>query len=140
MSNQPSKPPAILRNPFPFASGVTRFEIKNLEQAWYSDLYHYLLAISWRRLLVVYFLIYLGTNALFGLLFWLGGDVRHNVRFVDMIDTKSSPRCDQHRPRAFERSGSAPCVRAGDAGNGGVGRRFGSERRIHGLVSGSVRA
>lgn len=91
MSNQPSKPPAILRNPFPFASGVTRFEIKNLEQAWYSDLYHYLLAISWRRLLVVYFLIYLGTNALFGLLFWLGGDVRHNVRFVDMIDTKSVP-------------------------------------------------
>ena len=80
MSDQPSKPPAILRSPFPFAAGVSRFEIKNLKQPWYSDVYHYLLAISWLRLLAVFFLVYVGTNALFGFLYWLGGNDISNVR------------------------------------------------------------
>jgi inward rectifier potassium channel len=80
VSTQPSKPPAILRTPNPLGVGVSRFEIKNLEQHWYSDLYHYLLAITWRRLLGVFFLIYIGTNALFGLLFWLGGNDISNTR------------------------------------------------------------
>jgi len=77
---QPSKPPAILRSPAPAGAGLTRFEIKNLEQRWYSDLYHYLLAISWWRLLGVFFLIYVTTNALFGFLFWLGGNDISNAR------------------------------------------------------------
>lgn len=80
MSTQPSKPPAISRSSFPLGVGATRFEFKNLEQRWYSDLYHYLLASSWRRLLGVFFLIYVGTNALFGLLFWLGGNDISNAR------------------------------------------------------------
>jgi len=80
VSTQPSKPPAILRTPSSFGVRGTRFEIKNLDQRWYSDVYHYLLAISWWRLLGVFFLIYIGTNALFGLLFWLGGNDISNTR------------------------------------------------------------
>ena len=60
--------------------GNIRFEIKNLDQRWYTDVYHYMLAITWRRLLLVFFLVYLGTNALFGFLFWLGGDDISNAR------------------------------------------------------------
>ncbi|MEI9940581.1 MAG: ion channel [Pseudomonadota bacterium] len=80
MSTQPSKPPALLRNPSPLGVGVTRFEIRNLDQRWYTDIYHYMLAISWRRLLGVFFLVYIGTNALFGFLFWLGGNDISNAR------------------------------------------------------------
>ncbi len=60
--------------------GRTRFVIKNLDQSWYTDVYHYMLAISWRRLLVVFFAVYIGTNALFGFLFWLGGNDVSNAR------------------------------------------------------------
>ena len=48
MSTQPSKPPAILRSPNPLGVGVSRFEVKNLDQRWYTDVYHYMLAITWR--------------------------------------------------------------------------------------------
>jgi len=77
---QPSKPPAILRSPSPFGVGPNRFEIKNLDQRWYTDIYHYMLAITWRRLLGVFFLVYIGTNAFFGFLFWLGGNDISNTR------------------------------------------------------------
>jgi len=40
-----------LQSPFPVGAGVNRFEVKNLDQRWYSDVYHYLLAISWWRLM-----------------------------------------------------------------------------------------
>ncbi|HEY3253191.1 MAG TPA: ion channel [Polyangiaceae bacterium] len=79
-SKQPSKPPAILSSPNPLGVGVNRFEIKNLDTRWYTDIYHYLLAITWRRLLIVFFLIYVGTNAFFGFLFWLGGNDISNAR------------------------------------------------------------
>ena len=80
MPPQPSKPPAILRSPSPFGVGPNRFEIKNLDQRWYTDIYHYMLAITWRRLLGVFFLVYIGTNAFFGFLFWLGGNDISNTR------------------------------------------------------------
>jgi inward rectifier potassium channel len=80
VSTKQSKPPAISRSPYPVGVGVSRFEVKNLDQRWYSDVYHYLLAISWRRLLGVFFLIYIGTNAVFGFLFWLGGNDISNAR------------------------------------------------------------
>ena len=80
MSNQPGKPPAILRTPSALGVGVNRFEIKNLDQRWYTDVYHYMLAITWRRLLAVFFLVYIGTNALFGFLFWVGGNDISNAR------------------------------------------------------------
>jgi inward rectifier potassium channel len=60
--------------------------IKNLDQSWYTDVYHYLLTITWRRLLGVFFLIYIGTNALFGFLYWLGGDDISNVRPGSFVD------------------------------------------------------
>ena len=63
MSTLPSKPPAILQSPNPLGGGINRLEIRNLEQRWYADVYHYMLAITWRRLLGVFFLIYIGTNA-----------------------------------------------------------------------------
>jgi inward rectifier potassium channel len=54
--------------------------VKNLDQRWFTDVYHYMLAISWRRLLGVFFLVYCGTNALFAFLFWLGGNDISNAR------------------------------------------------------------
>lgn len=60
--------------------GRSRFVIKNLHQSWYTDVYHDMLTISWRRLLGVFFLIYIGTNAFFGFLFWLGDNDISNVR------------------------------------------------------------
>ena len=66
--------------------GRTRFLIKNLNQSWYTDVYHYMLAITWRRLLGVFFLVYLGTNAFFGFLFWLGGNDIANVRPGSYLD------------------------------------------------------
>ena len=80
MTDPRSKPPAILRSPSALGVGRARFEIKNLEQRWYADVYHYLLAITWRRLLALFFLVYIGTNALFGFLFWLGGNDISNAR------------------------------------------------------------
>ena len=77
---QPTKPPAILRSPSVLGVGRSRFAIKNLKEHWYSDVYHYMLAITWRRLLGVFFLVYIGTNALFGFLYWVGGNDIANAR------------------------------------------------------------
>lgn len=84
--NQLKKPPAILRTPAAFGVGLSRFELKNLDQRWYTDVYHYMLAITWRRLLLVFFLVYLGTNAFFGFLYWLGGNDISNVRPGSYVD------------------------------------------------------
>jgi inward rectifier potassium channel len=62
------------------AVGRYRLEIKNLDQRWYTDVYHYMLGITWRRLLGIFFLVYVGTNALFGFLFWVGGNDISNAR------------------------------------------------------------
>jgi len=80
VSTKPNQPPVVLRSSNAVGVGVSRFEIKNLDQHWYADVYHYMLAISWGRLLGVFFLIYVGTNALFGFLFWLGGNDISNTR------------------------------------------------------------
>jgi len=66
--------------------GRSRFVIKNLDQSWYTDVYHYMLTITWRRLLGVFFLVYIGTNAFFALLFWLGGDDISNARPGSYVD------------------------------------------------------
>ncbi len=60
--------------------GRNRFEVKNLDQRWFTDLYHYMLAVSWRQLLGWFFLIYIGTNAVFAFLYWLGGNDISNAR------------------------------------------------------------
>ena len=66
--------------PSGFGVGRSRFEVKNLDQRWFNDMYHYMLAISWGRLLGVFFLVYCGTNALFAFLFWVGGNAIANAR------------------------------------------------------------
>jgi inward rectifier potassium channel len=78
----PSKVPSSVpvRNSAPPGVGRARFESRNLDQRWFNDAYHYLLAISWRRLLGVFFLIYSGTNAIFALFYWLGGNDITNAR------------------------------------------------------------
>jgi inward rectifier potassium channel len=63
-----------------YGVGRSRFEVKNLDQRWFTDVYHYMLAISWRRLLGVFFLVYCGTNAVFAFLFWVGGNDIANAR------------------------------------------------------------
>ena len=80
MSTQPSTPPPFLRTPSVLGVGRSRFVIKNLKQPWYGDSYHYMMAITWRRLLGVFFLVYIGTNALFGFLYWVGGNGIANAR------------------------------------------------------------
>ena len=60
--------------------------MKNLDQRWFTDVYHYMLAISWRRLLGVFFLVYCGTNALFAFLFWVGGNDIANARAGSYAD------------------------------------------------------
>ncbi|HEX3851482.1 MAG TPA: ion channel [Polyangiaceae bacterium] len=79
MSTTPSKPVPVLRAPS-FGVGKSRFEIKNLDQRWFADMYHYMLAVSWRRLLGVFFLVYCATNALFAFFYWVGGDDISNAR------------------------------------------------------------
>jgi inward rectifier potassium channel len=69
-----------------FGVGRNRFEVKNLDQRWFTDVYSYLLAITWRRLLGVFFLVYCGTNALFGFLFWVGGNDIANARVGSFAD------------------------------------------------------
>ena len=70
----------ILRGPSALGVGKSRFEIKNLDQRWFTDMYHYMLAVTWRRLLGVFFLVYVGTNAVFAFLYWVGGDDISNAR------------------------------------------------------------
>src|SRR5450432_3170806 len=69
-----------------FGVGKSRFEVKNLDQRWFTDVYHYMLAVTWRRLLGVFFLVYCGTNALFALLYWLGGNDIANARAGSYAD------------------------------------------------------
>jgi len=76
----PSTPPTNSRRGPGYGIGGARFEIKNLDQRWYTDVYHYMLAVSWLRLLLVFFGVYCGTNALFATLYWLGGNDIANAR------------------------------------------------------------
>ena len=85
MSTQPTPPP-FLRTPNVLGVGRSRFVIKNLKQPWYGDAYHYMMAITWRRLLGVFFLVYIGTNALFGFLYWVGGNDIANARSGSYAD------------------------------------------------------
>jgi inward rectifier potassium channel len=80
VSTTPSKPAPVLQPTNAYGVGKNRFEIKNLDQRWFTDAYHYMLAITWRRLLGVFFGVYIGTNALFGFLYWLGGSDISNAR------------------------------------------------------------
>lgn len=76
----PSSPPKTSRRGPGYGIGGARFEIKNLDQRWYTDVYHYMLAVSWLRLLFVFFGVYCGTNALFAFLYWVGGNDIANAR------------------------------------------------------------
>jgi inward rectifier potassium channel len=58
--------------------GAVRFESKGLDQPWFHDVYHFMLAISWASLLGLFFAVYLSANAIFACLYWLGdGAVEH---------------------------------------------------------------
>ena len=78
--SQSSHPPQHSRRPEEYGIGSTRFEIKNLDQRWFTDVYHYMLAVSWLRLLIVFFLVYCGTNGVFAFLYWIGGNDIANAR------------------------------------------------------------
>jgi inward rectifier potassium channel len=79
VSQQSSHPPPVSHPPA-LGVGRSRFEVKNVDQRWFTDVYPYMMAISWRRLLGVFFLVYCGTNALFGFLYWVGGSDILNAR------------------------------------------------------------
>ena len=80
MSTQPDKTARRVRNQNGVGIGNYRFDVRNVDQRWFTDMYHYMLAVSWRRLLAVFFAVYVGTNALFAFLYWLGGDDISNAR------------------------------------------------------------
>jgi inward rectifier potassium channel len=84
VSRQIDKAPAPA--PSGYNVGRYRLEVKNLDQRWFTDAYHYLMAISWQRLLGVFFLVYCGTNALFAFLFWMGGNDIANARVGSYAD------------------------------------------------------
>ncbi len=78
--SQSSQPPSTSRRGPGYGIGGARFEFKNLDERWYTDVYHYMLAVSWLRLLLVFFLVYCGTNGIFACLYWLGGNDIANAR------------------------------------------------------------
>jgi inward rectifier potassium channel len=80
VSAKTSKPPPVFHAPSAYGVGRSRFEIKNLDQRWFTDMYHYMLAVTWRQLLGWFFLVYTGTNAVFAFFYWLGGNDITNAR------------------------------------------------------------
>lgn len=57
-----------------------------LRSAWWADLYHYLLILSWPRFLVGVAALYVVVNLVFAGLFRLGGDNIHNARPGSFLD------------------------------------------------------
>ncbi|MEO7034775.1 MAG: ion channel [Polyangiaceae bacterium] len=80
MSEKDSKPAPRVRNLNAVGVGTYRFDVRNLDQRWFTDMYHYMLAVTWRRLLALFFAVYIGTNAVFAFLFWVGGNDISNAR------------------------------------------------------------
>jgi len=74
-STPEKKPP-----PGVYTIGRNRFEARNVDQRWFTDVYHYLLATTWRRLLLLFFVVYACTNAAFAFLYWIGGNDISNAR------------------------------------------------------------
>lgn len=69
---EPQKPPRT--GPSIYEAGRLRFEIKGLRITPLSDLFHFLMRTKWSWLLGAFVLIYVGANAIFALLYRLGGD------------------------------------------------------------------
>lgn len=69
---EPQKP--VRTAPSIYQSGRLRFEMRGLRVTPLSDLFHFFMRTKWSRLLGAFVLIYCGTNALFALLYRLGGD------------------------------------------------------------------
>jgi inward rectifier potassium channel len=86
VSTQSDKPAPRVRNLNGVGVGNYRFDVRNVDQRWFTDMYHYMLAVTWRRLLAVFFAVYVGTNALFAFLFWVGGDCISNARSGSFAD------------------------------------------------------
>lgn len=51
-----------------------------------SDIYHFLLTLSWWQFLVLFCLVFLGINLIFACLFYLGGDCLKNARRQNFLD------------------------------------------------------
>ena len=69
---EPQQP--VSRGPSIYEAGRLRFEIRGLRITPLSDLFHFLMRTKWSRLLAAFVAIYCGVNALFALLYRLGGD------------------------------------------------------------------
>lgn len=54
--------------------GVRRITTVGMSRRPISDLYHYLLTISWARLMLMIILTYVALNCVFAVLYLLGGD------------------------------------------------------------------
>jgi inward rectifier potassium channel len=69
---EPQQP--VSRGPSIYEAGRLRFEIRGLRITPLSDLFHFLMRTKWSWLLAAFVAIYCGVNAVFALLYRLGGD------------------------------------------------------------------
>jgi inward rectifier potassium channel len=63
--------------------GSTNFVRVGLEPRLYSDLHHYLMRSSWTRLFLLIFAVYIITNGLFAMLYFMDGGVENAKTFGD---------------------------------------------------------
>src|SRR5256885_73769 len=78
INRDPQHPPLAAREKIP--NNPALITIKGLSRKPLRDIYPYLLATSWPRLLTMISAAYLAANALFGGLFWLDPGGIENVR------------------------------------------------------------
>lgn len=88
-----SDQPPVLKRTLPppparpiFLQGQLNWVVRGVHGRVGNDLYHFLLRASWRRLLAVIALLYLGTNVLFAELYLLGGPNLSNARDGSFLD------------------------------------------------------
>ena len=66
--------------------GTRRVTTIGLPRRPFSDLYHYLMTVSWSHLMALVVCLYVALNAIFGLLYLAGGDCIQNARPGDFGD------------------------------------------------------
>jgi inward rectifier potassium channel len=76
---RPSPAPPRLLN----RDGSTNFVRVGLPERPFGDLHHYLLRSSWRKLFALIIAIYIGTNAVFAILYHLEGGVENAKSYLD---------------------------------------------------------
>lgn len=81
MSNAPQRLGRVV-----YVNGAIQFATRGAERRVFSDLYHHLLRTTWPRLFLILLGAYASINAVFALLYYVGGDCVHNARPGSLLD------------------------------------------------------